>query len=120
MQDAVALAAQYDADVLCEEFIEGIEVTCPVLGQGASAHALPVMRIVAPDGNYDYQNKYFTDDTGYRCPSGLPAEEEAEIQRLMLAAYRALGCRGWGRADLMMRRQRPQALPARDEHLARA
>lgn len=104
MQAAVQLAAQYDADVLCEEFIEGEEVTCAVLGQGADARALPVIRIEAPDGNYDYQHKYFSDDTGYRCPSGLPPEEEAEIQRLTLAAYRALGCRGWGRADLMVRK----------------
>jgi D-alanine-D-alanine ligase len=103
MQDAVTLAAQYDADVLCEEFIEGIELTCPVLGRGASARALPVVRIDAPEGNYDYQHKYFSDDTGYRCPSGLPPDEEAEVQRLTLAAFRALGCRGWGRADLMLR-----------------
>ena len=101
--DAVALATKYDADVLCEEFIDGDEVTCPVLGAGASAVALPVIRIVAPDGNYDYQNKYFSDDTAYLCPSGLDVSEEAEIQRLALAAYRALGCRGWGRADLMIR-----------------
>jgi D-alanine-D-alanine ligase len=103
MQDAVALATQYDPDVLCEEFIEGIELTCPVLGSGADARALPVIRIAAPDGNYDYQHKYFSDDTGYHCPSGLSPEEEAEVQRLVLAAYRALGCRGWGRADLMLR-----------------
>jgi len=103
MQDAVALAAGHDHEVLCEEFIAGDEVTCPVIGRGASAIALPVVRIAAPDGNYDYQHKYFTDDTGYHCPSGLPAEEEAEIQRVVLAAYRALGCRGWGRADLMLR-----------------
>ena len=103
MQDAVALAAKYDADVLCEEFIEGIELTCPVLGQGATARALPVVRIDAPDGNYDFEHKYFSEDTGYRCPSGLPPEEEAEVQRLTLAAYRSLGCRGWGRADLMRR-----------------
>ncbi len=103
MQDAVALAARYDADVLCEEFIEGIELTCPVLGEGASARALPVIRIDAPGGNYDFEHKYFSEDTGYRCPSGLSAEEDAEVQRLTLAAYRSLGCRGWGRADLMMR-----------------
>jgi len=103
MADAVALAARYDADVLCEEFIDGIELTCPVIGSGAAARALPVIRIDAPDGNYDYQHKYFSDDTGYRCPSGLPAAEEAEVQRLTLAAYRTLGCRGWGRADLMQR-----------------
>jgi D-alanine-D-alanine ligase len=103
MQDAVQLATQYDPDLLCEEFIDGIELTCPVLGSGADARALPVVRIAAPDGNYDYEHKYFSDDTGYHCPSGLPAEEEAEVQRLVVAAYRALGCRGWGRADLMLR-----------------
>jgi D-alanine-D-alanine ligase len=103
MADAVALAAQYDPDVLCEEFIEGEEVTCPVLGHGEGAQALPVIRIQAPEGAYDYQNKYFTDVVTYLCPSGLPAAEEAEIQRVVLAAYRTLGCRGWGRADLMIR-----------------
>ena len=103
MQEAVALATRYDPDVLCEEFIEGIELTCPVLGTGVNARALPVVRIDAPAGNYDYQHKYFSEDTGYRCPSGLSPAEEAEVQRLTLAAFRALGCRGWGRADLMQR-----------------
>ena len=103
MQAAVDLAAKYDADVLCEEFIDGEEVTCPVLGRGDTARALPVIRIVAPEGAYDYQNKYFTDVVKYKVPSGLPAAEEAEIQRLVVQAYRSLGCRGWGRADLMIR-----------------
>ena len=103
MDAAVKLAAQHDPAVLCEEFIEGDELTCPVLGEGDGARALPVIRIVAPDGNYDYQNKYFTDDTTYLCPSGLPPAEEAEVQRLALAAYRTLGCRGWGRIDFMVR-----------------
>jgi D-alanine-D-alanine ligase-like ATP-grasp enzyme len=73
----------------------------PGAGHGHGA-ALPVVRIVAPEGNYDYQNKYFTDDTSTWCPSGLPPGEEREIQRLVRAAYRALGCRGWGRADVMI------------------
>jgi D-alanine-D-alanine ligase len=103
MQEAVQLSARFDADVLCEEFIDGVELTCPVLGQGEGAQALPVVRIDAPDGNYDFEHKYYSEDTGYRCPSGLSAAVEAEVQRLTLAAYRALGCRGWGRADLMMR-----------------
>jgi D-alanine-D-alanine ligase len=103
MQDAVKLATQYDHDVLCEEFIDGVELTCPVLGSGETARALPVVRIDAPEGNYDFEHKYYSEDTGYRCPSGLPPAEEAEVQRLTLAAYRALGCRGWGRADLMQR-----------------
>ncbi len=103
MQEAVALSVRYDPDVLCEEFIDGEEVTCPVLGEGQHAQALPVIRINAPEGAYDYQNKYFTDVVKYQCPSGLPEAEEREIQRIVLAAYRTLGCRGWGRADLMIR-----------------
>jgi D-alanine-D-alanine ligase len=102
MEGAVALAAQLDADVLCEQFISGDEVTCPVLGTGAEARALPVIRIVAPEGNYDYQNKYFTDTTQYIVPCGLPAGEEATIQQLVLAAYRTVNCRGWARADVMI------------------
>ncbi len=100
---AYALAARYDPEVLCEQFIEGDETTCPILGEGAGAHALPVIRIVAPQGNYDYQHKYFTDDTKYHCPSGLPQAEEDAIQRLVVQAFRTLGCRGWARADIMVR-----------------
>jgi D-alanine-D-alanine ligase len=103
MQSAVELSARYDPDVLCEEFIDGEEVTCPVIGTGLQARALPVIRIKAPEGAYDYQNKYFTDVVSYQCPSGLPASEEQEISRIVLAAYRALNCRGWARADLMIR-----------------
>jgi D-alanine-D-alanine ligase len=103
MQAAVQLSAQYDPDVLCEEFIDGEELTCPVLGDGASARALPVVRIRPPEAGYDYQNKYFTDDVQYLCPSGLPENEERAVQALAVAAYRSLGCRGWGRADLMIR-----------------
>ncbi|WP_038211725.1 D-alanine--D-alanine ligase [Xenophilus azovorans] len=103
MQDAVKLSARYDPDVLCEEFIEGEEVTCPVLGSGLDAVALPVVRIAAPEGAYDYQNKYFTDEVKYHCPAGLPDALEEEIRHITLAAYRTLGCRGWGRADLMIR-----------------
>ncbi len=100
---AYVLAARYDPEVLCEQFIDGDETTCPVLGTGASARALPVIRIVAPQGNYDYQNKYFTDDTQYHCPSGLPDAEEREIQRIVVQAFRSLECRGWARADIMIR-----------------
>ena len=103
MQAAFNLAARYDNQVLCEQFIDGAELTCPVIGSGDQARALPVVRIQAPDGAYDYQNKYFTDVVKYHCPSGLPAALEQALQSLVLAAYRALGCRGWGRADLMLR-----------------
>ncbi|GAB2584022.1 D-alanine--D-alanine ligase [Ramlibacter solisilvae] len=102
MAGAVDAAAALDADVLCEQFISGDEVTCPVLGEGEGARALPVIRIVAPEGNYDYQNKYFTDDTKYLVPCGLPAGEEQAIQEMVVKAYRVLGCRGWGRVDVMI------------------
>ena len=99
---AYALAAGMDDEVLCEQFIQGDEVTIPVLGSGAQAQALPVIRIVAPDGNYDYQNKYFTDTTQYLVPCGLPEGEEAAIQALVLRAFKSLQCRGWARADVMI------------------
>ena len=102
MLGAVEQAAQLDRDVLCEQFISGDEVTCPILGSGEQARALPVIRIVAPGGNYDYQHKYFTDDTRYDCPCGLPAEQEAELQAMVMKSARVLGCRGWGRADLIL------------------
>ena len=99
---AYALAAQHDVEVLCEQFIAGDEVTCPVLGPTSAPQALPLIRIVAPDGNYDYQNKYFTDVTQYLVPAGLPAGEEEAIAALVLKAYSVLGCRGWARADVMI------------------
>ncbi len=102
MSAAVEAASLLDADVLCEQFIAGDEVTCPVMGTGDTARALPVIRIVAPEGNYDYQHKYFTDDTKYLVPCGLPAGEEEAIQAIVLKAYRVLGCRGWGRLDVMI------------------
>ena len=102
MAAAVEAASLLDADVLCEQFIAGDEVTCPVMGSGDDARALPVIRIVAPAGNYDYNNKYFTDDTKYLVPCGLPPGEEDAIQQLVLKAYRVLGCRGWGRLDVMI------------------
>jgi D-alanine-D-alanine ligase len=99
---AFALAAGTHDDVLCEQFIAGDEVTVPILGTGATARALPVIRIKAPDGNYDYQNKYFTNTTEYLVPCGLPDGEEAHIQALVLKAFKSLGCRGWARADVMI------------------
>ena len=108
-QAAVMLAARYDREVLCEEFIAGQELTCPVIGSGADARALPIVRIEAPEGAYDYQNKYFTDAVRYHCPSGLAPAQEQSIQAMVLAAYRTLGCRGWGRADLMLRTSDGQA-----------
>jgi D-alanine-D-alanine ligase len=99
---AYAAAALHDTEVLCEQFIAGDEVTCPVLGPTDQPRALPLIRIVAPDGNYDYQNKYFTDTTQYLVPAGLPAGEEEAIAAIVCKAYQVLGCRGWARADVMI------------------
>lgn len=103
LQQAYELAARFDDAVIAEQFIDGLEVTCAMLGKEEHARALPLIRIVAPEANYDYQHKYFTDDTQYFCPSGLPVEQEKNIQDMVTASYRALGCRGWGRADVMVR-----------------
>ena len=100
---AVALALGFDETVLAEEFVTGREFTVAVLGSGKSARALPIVEIVAPEGNYDYQNKYFTDDTKYLCPAPLDAALTAQIQKHAVDAYRALGCEGWGRVDVLVR-----------------
>ena len=89
---------KYKDLALAEQFIDGPEYTASVLGE----EVLPLIRIEAPKGNYDYQNKYFTDDTKYHCPSGLPAKKEEELKALTLRAFRAVGCSGWGRVDIML------------------
>lgn len=99
---AYEMAAKLDRDVMAEQCIIGEELTCPIVGDGANAQPLPVIRIVAPDSNYDYHNKYFSDDTRYLCPTGLDVSVEKKVQDLALSAYRALGCKGWGRADVMI------------------
>ncbi|WP_019449552.1 D-alanine--D-alanine ligase [Cupriavidus sp. BIS7] len=104
MRAAFEKAAGLDADVIAETFIDGAELTCPVVGEGAAAEALPVIKIVAPESNYDYQNKYFTDVTQYLCPSTLPEAVEREVRALAVEAFRVLGCRGWARADVMLTR----------------
>jgi len=103
MQDGFTLCAKYDATVLAEEFVRGRELTVPVLGQGRAARALPVIEICAPDGNYDYQHKYFGDDTKYLCPAPLDAALTQRVQELAVQAFNALGCRGWARVDFMLR-----------------
>ncbi|MBC7413771.1 MAG: D-alanine--D-alanine ligase [Herminiimonas sp.] len=103
MRDAYALAAQFDEVVLAEEFITGREFTVAVLGSGAQARALPIAEIIAPEGNYDYQAKYFGDATRYLCPAPLDAATAAEMDRIAVEAYRAIGCEGWGRVDFLLR-----------------
>ncbi len=99
LPEAYSLAARHDALVMAEEFIEGSELTAGFLG----GEALPLLRIEAPQGNYDYQNKYFSDETKYHCPCGLPDAEEQRIRSMVMKSARALGCAGWGRADLIRR-----------------
>jgi D-alanine-D-alanine ligase len=103
LKAAVDVATGFDAVVLAEEFVTGRELTVTVLGQGATARALPIVEIVAPEGNYDYQNKYFTDDTKYFCPAQLDDAATADIARLAVEAYNALGCEGWARVDVLLR-----------------
>lgn len=99
LPQAYALAARHDPLVMAEEFIEGEELTGAFLGE----QALPLIRIEAPQGNYDYQNKYFSDATRYYCPCGLADAEEQRIRALIMRSAQALGCAGWGRADLIRR-----------------
>ena len=96
---AFALAHQLDPLVIAEEFVAGQELTAAVLGD----RALPLVRIEAPEGKYDYANKYFTDVVKYHCPAGIRPATEADIQRTALTAFQVLGCRGWGRGDLILR-----------------
>ncbi|HAT38910.1 D-alanine--D-alanine ligase [Polynucleobacter necessarius] len=99
---AYKLAAKLDKKVIAETCILGDELTCPLVGQGNTAEALPVIKIIPPQANYDFHNKYFSDETRYLCPTGLAPEVNAAVQELALAAYKALGCRTWGRADVML------------------
>lgn len=100
LEEAFTLAFNYDPVVIAEQFIEGTELTGAILGETP----LPLIRLETPRDFYDYQAKYVADDTRYIIPCGLSAAKERELQSLALAAFRALGCRGWGRADLMLDR----------------
>ncbi|HEX4853485.1 D-alanine--D-alanine ligase [Arenimonas sp.] len=93
---AVDLAARYPGELLMEQMIVGGEFTVGILGDVA----LPSIRIVPAGEYYDYHAKYVAEDTQYLCP-GLDGEAEAAIRALALAAFRAAGCTGWGRVDVM-------------------
>ena len=103
MQAGFDNCVRYDDTVLAEEFISGRELTVPVMGAGRAARALPIVEIRAPQGNYDYEHKYFSDETEYLCPAPLDAALAECIQALAVQAYNALGCTGWGRVDFMLR-----------------
>jgi len=99
LPDAYELAASHDALVLVEEYVTGMELTAGVLGQ----RVLPLIRIEAPQGNYDYHNKYFSEETKYFCPSGITADKESEIAAMSMRAFDVVGCTGWGRLDVILR-----------------
>ncbi len=98
LKAAYELAAKSDPLVIAEQFVGGGEYTVGILGD----KALPIVRIVPKNEFYDYEAKYLRDDTEYRCPCGLSAEKEAQIQQEALQAFNAIGCRGWGRVDFLM------------------
>ena len=98
LDEAYALAVNYDRVVIAEKFIDGPELTVAILGD----RVLPIIRIVTPREFYDYEAKYIADDTQYLIPCGVSDEKEKELQALSLTAFRALGCHGWGRVDLML------------------
>jgi len=99
---AYRAARRYDKSVMAEQFVSGREFTCAVL-QDASGRpqALPVIEIQAPEGRYDYQNKYFGDATRYLCPAPIDAALTQQIQSLSVDAFETIQCAGWARADLM-------------------
>ena len=95
---AFDLARRFDVTVIAEQFIKGDELTVAVL----NGEPLPVVRIVAPNNNYDYQAKYHSEETRYFCPSGLGSSIDRNIQDIAMKAFEALGCSGWGRVDVML------------------
>lgn len=99
---AYTLATKFGPDVLIEKYISGREITVAILGTGSDAYALPIIEIIAPNGNYNYDNKYFSRRTHYRFPTDLSTSVRTHIYQIALAAYRVLGCRGWGRVDLIL------------------
>ena len=100
LDEAYALAANYDRVVIAEKFIQGTELTVGILGD----RALPIIKLETPRDFYDYQAKYIADDTRYLIPCGLPDKKEKALQELCMKAFRTLGCSGWGRVDLMLDR----------------
>lgn len=103
LQAAYELAAEADPLVIAEKFVGGGEYTVGVIDDGKGGfRALPIIRIVPKNEFYDFEAKYLRDDTEYLCPCGLSAEKEAQIQQEALLAFRAVGCKGWGRVDFLM------------------
>ncbi len=99
---AYSEVSAYDSVILAEKFVTGRELTVAVLGAGSSAQALPIIEIIAPGGNYDYESKYFSDETQYLCPASMASALADQISEIAVRAYQVLGCEGWARADIML------------------
>lgn len=97
LASAYQTAAGLDASVIAERLIEGAEYTIAVLGE----QVLPPIKLEAATSFYDYDAKYISNDTRYLCPCGLDTTKEAELKQLALAGFQAIGCKGWGRVDVM-------------------
>ncbi|MFC4487415.1 D-alanine--D-alanine ligase [Tepidiphilus baoligensis] len=106
LTSALEAARRFDGEVLVERFVAGREITIGFLGE----QTLPAIEIVAPQGRYDYHNKYFSDETRYLCPAPLPEPLASRLAELTMRAARALGCRGWGRIDLLLEDDAPYLL----------
>lgn len=94
-------AAQYEGAVLAEQWIVGHEYTVAILGD----ETLPAIKLETPRGFYDYEAKYQSNDTSYICPCGLDKHEEAQLQRLAMSTFNAMGAEGWGRVDIFVDEQ---------------
>jgi D-alanine-D-alanine ligase len=97
LAQAYAVASQYDRVVLAERYIQGAEYTVAIL----DGVALPPIKLETHHQFYDFSAKYQADDTRYICPCGLPADSEARLKNLAVAAFQAVGAEGWGRVDVM-------------------
>jgi D-alanine-D-alanine ligase len=105
LEAAYQAALAFDEVILAEQFIVGRELTVAILGRGAQAQALPVVEIRAPGGNYDYEHKYFSDDTQYLCPAPLPNAVTERVQSIAVQAYQSVNAEGWARVDFMLDEQ---------------
>ena len=99
---SAALKSHQRIDLIVEQFVAGRELTVAVLQTNGISKALPIVEIIAPKGNYDYENKYFKDDTQYICPAQVNQELTTRIQQLAEQAFDSVGCAGWGRVDVML------------------
>ena len=96
--EAVAYAQQFDEEVLIEQWVTGREFTAAVLGH----EALPLIELKTSHDFYDYEAKYQANDTQYLCPVALAQGQEAQLQNMVLEAFKVIGCQGWGRVDFML------------------